>query len=1225
MAGFNTDLLTNGDRNNQVSSFNTDVFGRSTNNQVYNSDIFGVSNTGEMSLKYVAPTPASPVATIDTDVPQVEDTTQYVEIAPEILSRFEEGLQNYINRERDKFNRASATAEQYVTNEPLEGWGFGRPDPREAILAGAGLTYKSDDELELEYEQKALAVEYLLNQDQNPVRRKLANFIFDRGASLENVINLTNLSSWVPFYGGAEFAYDIPEIAQTTSDLVDQGEYKSAALVGGLSTLAAAGSLFGGAQLLKAPVNKLIRGSRNLRLNRGYDPLDAPIEVRQAFLAQVEANENVRIAALNTVRENTNTSKNLIADIAEERAMREGIITSVVRDDEGRAKVLSEALDAFEQRTGRTVSKVGPDGNRVVDPEALRLSGRETLADLNGDEIAKVYDEGELIQSGLIPSKFANFVALAADYNKQFPELFSTQSLGKTRLIDRLFEVVVAEDLLPAGKFAEDLARWNLTADEFILGFTATVSEGAKAMNMASQIKRAARQAPSLKTGDEIGMEAAKGTPATVDSALDQTATIGNWFKRGDRLSRFALVSAIQTTARNLETVLWKMPGDVLTSIVDDAIVTISRGGRVTPVSGSGLKQVSISDQIKASFKPFKYVYSRPDLATAWVQHMKQFGLQDKMEVLYRRIGEYGDAYGRGAGGGADLALSKVEDTVAILGTPGMWVDRLLLHGNFLADMERLFKREWGIDVLEALRQGKGNEIFSNSDLLRPKGAMGVEEILEEALARAQRTIYSGKARTVLGEKFIQVTDMYPVKILQPFGRFMALNLEEVYNLSFGALHTGAKGTSVAVKKLLGLDTKGLDGYDRQRVGQNLVGVASVMAFAALQRKTGQDLDRPETIDVGGYEMSVLALGTPGTAWMLAGYVNKFLDGKEDTIDWSMLINQLGGSAFRTGIPSTWATDLKEIIDEFKTGTGDPFIVQRTSDSLARALGNYFSRHIVPFAQFNDAYKALTGVDEPVYQLRSDPEFDDDLPAYLRSAADAFLESSRRRGFFLSGEEAPKTFLFSEEPTVTKEDWTQSAKVFLGLSLSKRDSEAGVYFRQLGLTEWDIGSRSPIPSIQQAQTQYFRNILPDVYVAAKEFEEELRDSISGRYGYDEFAKGLGIRSSVLSFDLPLTPIKESEYLKLLDEDTVIQNMYITSRVIDFVRDVTSKYRAALNDFTFEEIDERNTYLREWLSISQKFKTQAAEEFKLEYNRSPDYTDLTDLEDLILIGRALRKR
>ena len=133
-------------------------------------------------------------------------------------------------------------------------------------------------------------------------------------------------------------------------------------------------------------------------------------------------------------------------------------------------EVATELIDAFETKTGSTISKTDKDGNKTLDGNLARSVGKEKTKDLAQltkdksemtflekvelearggegfvDEDAILFGQGEtLTESILKPEKFDAIVAAASELKKRNPKVFDN---NKT-IIDNLFDLTVKKELI---------------------------------------------------------------------------------------------------------------------------------------------------------------------------------------------------------------------------------------------------------------------------------------------------------------------------------------------------------------------------------------------------------------------------------------------------------------------------------------------------------------------------------------------------------------------------------------------------------------------------------------------------------------------------------------------------------------------------------------------------------------------------------------------------------
>ena len=83
---------------------------------------------------------------------------------------------------------------------------------------------------------------------------------------------------------------------------------------------------------------------------------------------------------------------------------------------------------------------------------------------------------------------------------------------------------------------------------------------------------------------------------------------------------------------------------------------------------------------------------------------------------------KYKKATGRGSGGKLDTVLTGLEDATDILNTPNRWQEYLIRRGQFFGELERLTKREYGIDLIDTLQDGKLRDLLNDAGGFKPEG-----------------------------------------------------------------------------------------------------------------------------------------------------------------------------------------------------------------------------------------------------------------------------------------------------------------------------------------------------------------------------------------------------------------------------------------------------------------------------------------------------------------------
>ncbi len=176
---------------------------------------------------------------------------------------------------------------------------------------------------------------------------------------------------------------------------------------------------------------------------------------------------------------------------------------------------------------------------------------------------------------------------------------------------------------------------------------------------------------------------------------------------RVENIRRGGLVSQIATAERNLTSGGIRVPMEALGNVMDHAIYTAQNKGM-----SEGVGQIFSGDNWKGSFSNWKYAFSRPDVAKGYTDLiLEQPELAKQFDAMFNNINEIQKLTGRGSGTKVDNMLSLAEDVVDTLNTPNRWQEYLIRRGQFFGELERLTKREYNIDLIDAINDGKLKDI----------------------------------------------------------------------------------------------------------------------------------------------------------------------------------------------------------------------------------------------------------------------------------------------------------------------------------------------------------------------------------------------------------------------------------------------------------------------------------------------------------------------------------
>jgi hypothetical protein len=376
--------------------------------------------------------------------------------------------------------------------------------------------------------------------------------------------------------------------------------------------------------------------------------------------------------------------------------------------------IANQLIKEFEDTTKKTISKTDKSGNKTLDYNLAREAGIETSQDLTqskgaslADKVleevtgsAKVSDDAVLFGQGdslmqpiLKPEKFDGIVAVASDLKKANPTAFNN---NKT-IIDNLFDLTVNKQLIAGDKLIDMLNKYDVSFEDYVLTVVGSGSTAGKVLNKLSQIKRA------RPLNEMVAMQQA--------ATLKNQDVIRNTIMRIENIRRGGLVSQIATAARNLTSAGIRAPMEGLGNVMDTALYNLSNEGAL-----SGAKSLLSKNNWKDSFRHMRYMFDNPKETKEVVDFiLDRPELAGQSDLLFNNINEIMIATGRGQGGVLDKVLTEGEDAVQALNIPNRWQEFLVRRGAFLGELERLVKREYNIDFVDALNKGQIRDLLNDA------------------------------------------------------------------------------------------------------------------------------------------------------------------------------------------------------------------------------------------------------------------------------------------------------------------------------------------------------------------------------------------------------------------------------------------------------------------------------------------------------------------------------
>ena len=853
----------------------------------------------------------------------------------------------------------------------------------------------------------------------------------------------------------------------------------------------------------------------------------------------------------------------------------------------------NELILAFEEQTGKTISTV-VDGVRVVDDDLARKAGRETaeeiefkdtrsqtakalgLSEVEADDAAKLAGLGDTLTAPILKSEKLNgLVAAVADLKAKYPDAFDTGGFdGKPNrtVIDQLLDLTINKELIAGDELIDILNKYNVSFEDYILTVVGSGSEAGKVLNKLSQIKRA-RPLNEMQDLQRAATQARQGV-------------IRNNIMRLEGIRRGGLVSQLATAARNLQSAGIRSPLDSLGNVMDTALYNMGEAKGVGGKAAAGAKSLISKENWKDSFANMKYMFgpeSRLDTKEYVDFILDRPELSKQFDLMFNQLNELQQATGRGQattkiGKGVDTVLSELEDGVSVLNSANRWQEYLVRRGAFLGELERLVKREYKIDLIDTLNDGKIKDLLNDSTTVRPKGARSFNELVADATNNALDVTYAKQPDIGVFREATSFITRNGLTVVMPFPRFMFNSMEIMGNYAGGA-------SIPLTKKLMGQIPKGtkLTAKDRQRISRNLVGIGAV--GAAYMARTSDDAPADyKEINVGDGAVMDTTPQFPLRQMLYLGEATKRI--KDGTFDDFFSAKEFAetflGTNIRVGVGNSIVEEVIEL-----AGDSDLTKDETAARRVGRALGNYLATWAVPFAQIIDSERALGMRGETYKDVAQDPtlEFGSTFEKEIKRPFNA-------RGFTMSAEEEAsmpnRERLFQEESSRVG----SAAKVGLGLTMRTKDSAEGEYIKRLGLSEFELGSTSKVPSIRRFENAQLRDIIPGIVAAAQAYEEQSRDTY-----------------------------KDSPAL----QDEMTEQEFVNSRIKPLI---TTQIKAAKKQLSDGKtvmadapayIEAMTAYRR----LPSDIRKNAASEFLLREGRPADGASVEDLFALAEYGKALR--
>jgi len=886
---------------------------------------------------------------------------------------------------------------------------------------------------------------------------------------------------------------------------------------------------------IKKVAREVKRNKKRLETANRYNP-------EGAMLATLEAAEGSRQVALTKAQQHVDLSNDLIVGYE--------------------IKIGGRDIDGTIIDENKIVS-TETNGVLSIDPDRSRQLGRDVAQEIterDGALFDLALGEDVITSPILNPDKFDGIVAAAAELKEIKPDAFN----NKKTVIDNLMDLTINKDFeedIGGQKLIDILNKYGLSFEDYVLTVVGSGSDAGKVLNSLSQIKR--KKPQNIIDSDDAKKKAR------------EAGDLRRGVMRIENIRRGGLVSQVATAARNLTSGAIRAPLESLGNVMDTAIYTAQNKGTV-----SGLGQLLSRDNWSGSFSNMKYMFSRPDVAKGYADLiLERPQMAKQFDAMYNNINEIQKLTGRGSGGKVDKVLSGMEDVVDVLNTPNRWQEYLIRRGQFFGELERLTKRHYKIDLIDALNDGKLKDLMNDASDIKPKDAPSFINLVDNAVTKALDVTYAKQPEIPIFRETSSFITRNGLTVVVPFPRFMFNSMELMGQYAAGA----SIPLTRKMKDLVTLQNSGpLTSKDRQRITRNMMGMAAVGA-GYWYRSSEESPAEYNQIAVGSEAQMDTTPTYPMAQFLYMGEATKrLMDGTfDDWFDTQEFIELFTGSNFRTGVGNSIIEEVALIADGTDLTKGEA-----VGRAAGRTLGNYLTTWAVPLAQVIDAERAL-GIRGTEYKdVSKDPNLDG-----IASFGNEIKRSFQQRGFGLSAQEEAELPI-KEYPFYPdgKERLSPAFKV-AGVSLTSRPSDTGEYLMSLGFDYRQFGSKSKVPTIKRFEQKMINGHMELLVSIAQKQEEKLRK---------DYAE---------SGDVLREEFTEEEYL--------------ANKIRPLISDQLTSFKQQIRDGAIAQGDSYARAMIAYRKVQPNFRKLATTDFVERYNKLPDPLEEKDLKILTEIAKTYK--
>ena len=878
------------------------------------------------------------------------------------------------------------------------------------------------------------------------------------------------------------------------------------------------------------------------------------------------------------------------------------------------AEALIEEFENSLQRDGMKNVKISKEvnGKLEIDPTLARTVSKERLEKLTsvkqksfrdvlfgvGENSLEISDavnlsmsEGEMFSAVLKPEKFDALVSVAADLR----DMSKSKGLGlwndQNKVIDNLFNLTVEREMIGGQELLDVLSKYGLSFEDYVMTVVGSGSEAGRTLNKLSQIRRSRplTQQEALKQ----------------KKLLEEQGRIRDTVMRIENIRRGMMVSQLATASRNLLSGVIRAPMEGLGKLMDNALVAYENGG----IGAFGKAAIS-GENWRGSFRHLNLMFTTQRSAKAYTQLlMNQPELVDNLDRFYNQMADLQARMGRGnaestAGKVVDFAVSRGEDVAYYLNVPNRWQEFMLRNGMFLADMERLVQRDWGIDLVETLNQGKIRDVMTDASTVRPEGSRSIIDIADEAMYNALDLTYANEPDIPLFRSLNTFIVRNGLTTVLPFPRFMFKSMELIAQYGVGSSIPVYRFMKKAITSRTNLpdfkeqiaqqrridvadvtddmvsqERRAFSRKERDMIGKNMQGALLISAGIWYRGQEDAPADYTKmTMDDGNvldttplFPLRPLLLIGEMVQQAKKNMLEKWVENNPNEI-----VEVLTGTNFRTGMSGYMLDDIVSTV--FSGAEINATTVKRSG----AALGNYFSTFLVPYAQLIDAARVTGHMGNEYLDNAEEPTLNKSA-----SFVDNFTRPFEQRYSF-EKDLPTREFVMTENA----ERKRVAARLFGGLNFFNADPEYADYLKRRGYNEFKLGAYSQSPQQKRIMNRNIREFLKSYVPHLKNEEDYLR----------------GLWNTM--------PDKQKAG-RTFDE-------YFDSTVLNQFEKDLNTFKTSMREASAGELEEEARVYIEFNRLPKKIRRRAIVLYETEILRGKaDMTDPMTVQQITQVGQNLR--